>query len=624
MARASICAEWAELFHEVQRQAGPLVGGRVRDAEGRFEPGGVQRADALGQEDRVPVGQGGVGQVAGWTSAAPVEGDVGGHARGERVEVGIGTRAFDAHDLVECARIRERAPPRVHVRGRVGDMHGLVASGDAGEDVDLSADFRADEAGGQADAPLMVAGEGDLREESARMRSPVGADEGTLVGASPRQAHDVDAAAHRPRTRAGGQADVSGQDDARDAVFRHGGHGQRAGRVDEDAARFDMDARAIAADVEDAIGFACGFLTGPGGPQVDSDTREGFLLVNVQGRQVGEARTGVDRCGRDGVDGVGQALVVWCREHEGGSDARVTQSSPSGVPVKIEQSGVGEHARDRVGVRVLGEFVDNGGVGAGQAKCRESRAGHEAWVGRAEGGSRQVVVAVVVVVDDSPAECVVSCARVVVGAVGAFRGEAAFEGFAHRFGQERPGDGIGRRESVPVKCGDAWRRPVVGGEDAELVIGEASRRGGVRSGGVGVSCEESASGASEGLGAGRFFRDESVAGVVIICPSTQQPCGSSTSVKRYGYGGATRRRWRRFPGQRRPRRRSAAMRAVATKSLVIWPRACWPEGCFFGHWRSGTTFSLFTGGATRRAVRKHRAPKGALRHHPVDSYPDPH
>ena len=25
--------EWAELFHEVQRQAGPLVGGRVRDAE---------------------------------------------------------------------------------------------------------------------------------------------------------------------------------------------------------------------------------------------------------------------------------------------------------------------------------------------------------------------------------------------------------------------------------------------------------------------------------------------------------------------------------------------------------------------------------------------------------------
>ena len=107
------------------------------------------------------------------------------------------------------------------------------------------------------------------------------------------------------------------------------------------------------------------------------------------------------------------------------------------------------------------------------------------------------------------------------------------------------------------------------------------------------------------------LRDEAVASVVIVCPSTQQPCGSSTSVKRYG--GATRRRWRRFPRHHRPRRRSAAMRAVATKSLVIWPRACWSEGCFFGHWRSGTTFSLVTGDATRRAVRKHRAPKGALR-----------
>ena len=65
-------------------------------------------------------------------------------------------------------------------------MHGFVASGDAGEDVDLAADFRADEAGGQADAPLTVAGEGNLCEEPTGVRSPVGADEGALVGASPR------------------------------------------------------------------------------------------------------------------------------------------------------------------------------------------------------------------------------------------------------------------------------------------------------------------------------------------------------------------------------------------------------------------------------------------------------
>ena len=112
-------------------------------------------------------------------------------------------------------------------------------------------------------------------------------------------------------------------------------------------------------------------------------------------------------------------------------------------------------------------------------------------------------------------------------------------------------------------------------------------------------------------GVSASLRDKAVAGVVIVCPSTQQPCGCSTSVKRYG--GATRRGGRRFPGHKRPFERSVAMRAVATKSLVIWPRACWPEGCFFGHWRSGTTFSLVTGGAIRRAVRKHRAAKGALR-----------
>ena len=82
--------------------------------------------------------------------------------------------------------------------------------------------------------------------------------------------------------------------------------------------------------------------------------------------------------------------------------------------------------------------------------------------------------------------------------------EAAFEGFTHRLGQERLGDRVGRRESVRVKCADAWRRPVVGGEDSELFVGEASRHGGVRSGGVRVCCEESASGASEGFGGERF------------------------------------------------------------------------------------------------------------------------
>ena len=232
--------------------------------------------------------------------------------------------------------------------------------------------------------------------------------------------------------------------------------------------------RAIAADVEDAVGFAGGFVAGPGVPRVDADAREGFLLVNVLGRHVGEARARTNGRGGDGVDGVGQALFVWCREHEGSSDARVTQASPGRVSVKLEQGRIGEDAHDQVGVRGLGEFVDNGGVGVGQAQVRESRTGHEAWVGRADSGSRQVVVTVVVVVGDSPTEGVVPFVRVIVGAVGAFCDEAPFEGFSHRFGQERPSNSVRRCESVRVECGDAWRDPVARGEDAELLVGEAS------------------------------------------------------------------------------------------------------------------------------------------------------
>jgi len=63
------------------------------DAECRPGPDCVERADAFGQEDRVPVGQGGVGQVAGWASAAPVEGDIGGDPTGGGGGGGGGARA---------------------------------------------------------------------------------------------------------------------------------------------------------------------------------------------------------------------------------------------------------------------------------------------------------------------------------------------------------------------------------------------------------------------------------------------------------------------------------------------------------------------------------------------------
>ena len=85
------------------------------------------------------------------------------------------------------------ASPCVHVCGRVGDVHFVVSSRDAREDVDLASDFRPDEGGGQGNTASVFASEGNLSEESAGVRSPVCSDEAALVGASPRQADDIDA-----------------------------------------------------------------------------------------------------------------------------------------------------------------------------------------------------------------------------------------------------------------------------------------------------------------------------------------------------------------------------------------------------------------------------------------------
>ena len=219
----------------------------------------------------------------------------------------------------------------------------------------------------------------------------------------------------------------------------------------------------------------------------------------------------------------------------------------------------------------------------------------------------------VVVLDASPAECVVSCARVIVGAVGAFRGESSFEGFSHRFCQERPGYGIGRRESVRVKCGDAWRRPVARGKHAKLLVGGPSRREGVRSGGVGVSCEESASGASEGLGAGRFSQGRGRGRCRHCLPF------HSTTL-RLLYKCEVLWIWR-----------SDTPTMAAISGTASAPQAFCGDASSRNEKSGSLASCLLVGGvllrplairydvlpghrgATRRAVRKHRVPKGALR-----------
>ena len=61
-------------------------------------------------------------------------------------------------------------------------------------------------------------------------------------------------------------------------------------------------------------------------------------------------------------------------------------------------------------------------------------------------------------------------------------------------------------------------------------------------------------------------------------------------------------------------RASVATLVLATKSPLDWGRARWSEGSLFGHWRSGVAFVQVSCRSTRRGVREHPAPSGALRH----------
>ena len=67
------------------------------------------------------------------------------------------------------------------------------------------------------------------------------------------------------------------------------------------------------------------------------------------------------------------------------------------------------------------------------------------------------------------------------------------------------------------------------------------------------------------------------------------------------------------PADREPIRASVATLVFPTKSPLNWARARWPEGSLFGHWRSGVAFAQVSCRSTRRGVREHPAPSGALR-----------
>ena len=67
------------------------------------------------------------------------------------------------------------------------------------------------------------------------------------------------------------------------------------------------------------------------------------------------------------------------------------------------------------------------------------------------------------------------------------------------------------------------------------------------------------------------------------------------------------------PADREPIRASVATLVFPTKSPLNWVCARWPEGSLFGRWRSGVAFAQVSCRSTRRGVREHPAPSGALR-----------
>ena len=64
---------------------------------------------------------------------------------------------------------------------------------------------------------------------------------------------------------------------------------------------------------------------------------------------------------------------------------------------------------------------------------------------------------------------------------------------------------------------------------------------------------------------------------------------------------------------REPIRASVATLVLPTKSPLNWACAHRSEGSLFGHWRSGMEFAQVSCRSTRRGVREHPAPSGALR-----------
>lgn len=110
-----------------------------------------------------------------------------------------------------------------------------------------------------------------------------------------------------------------------------------------------MDARAVAPDVEDAVGQVRELLLFGWGHVVDSDAGEDRVGIDILGRKVTDPHPERDSRACHGIDGLAQVLFGGGGEDKGGCDARVRDSSTRGVPVEVEEGRIGKSAGDGIG-----------------------------------------------------------------------------------------------------------------------------------------------------------------------------------------------------------------------------------------------------------------------------------
>jgi len=164
------------------------------------------------------------------------------------------------------------------------------------QDADLVVHLGPDNGPSERQAGPVVGGEGGLSEEPARVGGVARGGELAEVAAVPGQEDDVDVVAQGPGAGPGGQPDGAGEHNAADGPAGDGDERELVGAADDQPPFAHVDARAVAADVDDLVGVggALDVMVGvdgrAGAGEVDSEEAEalvegghgGLLLVEVQ------------------------------------------------------------------------------------------------------------------------------------------------------------------------------------------------------------------------------------------------------------------------------------------------------------------------------------------------------